>query len=100
MRKGPEVEELHYNIVTMPGDSVRVQLTGNAANVLVMDDANYRHYQEGQPYNYYGGYYTRSPVIIKPGIYGRLNVLINLGGFPGSVNAVVQLVHPRGLRRH
>ncbi len=93
------MEELHYKIATNPGDLVRVQLTGNAANVLVMDDPNYQHYKQSQPYNYYGGYYTRSPVIIKPGVYGQLNVIINLGGFAGSVNASVQIVHPRGPRR-
>jgi Domain of unknown function (DUF1883) len=99
MRTSPEMEELHYNIVTNPGDLIRVQLKGNAANVLVMDDLNLMQYQAGQAYNYYGGYYTRSPVIIKPGIYGQLNVLINLGGFAGSVNAVAEIVHPRGSRR-
>jgi hypothetical protein len=41
MRKRINVDELHYKLVTKPRDVVRVQLTGNAANVLVMDDADY-----------------------------------------------------------
>jgi hypothetical protein len=93
------VDELHYKILTGPGDLIRVHLSGSAANVLVMDDLNYAGYQQGKTYNYYGGHYTRTPVIIKPGVYGQLNIVINLGGFAGSVRAVVQIVHPRRRRR-
>jgi hypothetical protein len=89
------MDSLHYNVVTGPGDKIRVYLKGNAANVLVMDGTNFQKYQLGQKYNYYGGYYRRSPVIIKPAVYGPLNVVVNLGGFAGAVNAVVQVLHPR-----
>ena len=92
------MDELHYQIVTGPGDRIRVYLRGNAANVLVMEDADYVNYRQGRAYNYYGGYYTKSPVIIKPRVYGPLNVVINLGGFAGTVNAVVQIIHQRRRR--
>ncbi len=88
------MDSLHYNVVTGPGDKIRVYLRGNAANVLVMDDANFQKYQQGLQYKYYGGRYTRSPAIIKPAVYGRLNVVVNLGGFAGEVNAVVQVLRP------
>jgi hypothetical protein len=87
-------EELHYDVTTARGDFIRVRLSGSAANVLVMEDGEYENYRNGRTYNYYGGYYTRTPVIIRPGVYGKLNVVINLGGLPGSVSAVVHVVTP------
>jgi Domain of unknown function (DUF1883) len=84
---------LHYKVVTRPRDRIRVYLKGNAANVLVMDDLNFANYRQGLQYDYYGGYYAVSPVIITPGLYGNLNVVVSLGGLPGSVNAVVQVLH-------
>lgn len=83
---------LHYIVTIGPRDVVRVYLTGNAANVLVMDDPNFQNFNVGQPYRYYGGYYTQSPAIIRPPVPGRWNVVINLGGGAGTVNAVVQVV--------
>lgn len=84
---------LHYQVVTQPGDAIRVTLTGNAANVLVLDDINFGNFKTGRQYTYYGGYYTRSPVIIRPPGPGRWNVVVNLGGLAGTVNAVVQVLH-------
>jgi hypothetical protein len=83
---------LHYIVTIGSGDAVRVHLTGNAANVLVMDDSNFRLYNEGKEYRYYGGYYTRTPAIIRPPSPGRWNVVVNLGGGVGSVNAIVHVV--------
>ena len=84
---------LHYVVTTGPREAVRVYLTGSAANVLVMDDPNIQNFKIGQPYRYYGGLYTLSPAIIKPPYPGRWNVVVNLGGLPGTVNTVVQVVH-------
>jgi len=84
---------LHYTVTTGPSEAVRVYLTGSAANVLVMDDVNFLSFKSGQAYRYYGGHYTRSPAIIKPPSSGRWNVVVNLGGLAGTVNAVVQVVH-------
>jgi hypothetical protein len=84
---------LHYEVNLSRGDAVRVTLTGNAANVLLLDDSNYNSYQSGMQYRYYGGYYTRSPVIVRPPSPGHWHVVVNLGGNVGSVNAVVQVVH-------
>ena len=83
---------LHYQVNTGLGDRIRVALIGNAANVLVMDDANFQHFRQGLQHNYYGGYYTRTPAIIKPPKPGHWNVVVDLGGLPGSVKAVVQLL--------
>jgi len=84
---------LHYTVTTGQRDMVRVYLTGSAANVLVLDDANFESFKAGKEYHYFGGHYTRSPAIIRPPNPGRWNVVINLGGLPGTVNAVVQVAH-------
>jgi hypothetical protein len=83
---------LHYQVATGTGSVIRVSLIGNAANVLVMDDANFNIFKQGGRYTYFGGYYTRTPVLIKPPSPGRWNVVVNLGGAPGTVKAVVQVV--------
>ncbi len=84
---------LHYEVNLGPTDAVTVSLHGSAANVLVLDDANFRNFQAGLQYQYYGGYYTRSPAVIRPPWAGRWHVVVNLGGLPGSVSAVVQVLH-------
>jgi len=84
---------LHYAVATGPSEVVRVDLKGSAANVLVMDDPNFQSFKLGQGYRYYGGHFTRSPAIIRPPSGGRWNVVVNLGGFAGTVNAVVQVIH-------
>jgi hypothetical protein len=60
------MNSLHYEVDLGSGDSVRVTLTGNAANILVMDAENFQAFQAGRQYTYYGGYYTRSPAVIRP----------------------------------
>ncbi|MCJ1776324.1 DUF1883 domain-containing protein [Mammaliicoccus sciuri] len=44
--------------------SVKVVLK-NASNVFLVDKNNFRRYQNGQRFKYYGGYYERNPVNIK-----------------------------------
>ena len=83
---------LHYEVTTSKQSVIRVNLSGNAANVLVMDDANFQRFKQGSQYTYYGGYYTHSPAIIKPPTAGRWNVVVNLGGGIGTVNASVQVL--------
>lgn len=83
---------IHF-IVNMPGaNTIRVALTGNAAWVRVMDDSNFNGYRTGGQYQYYGGYYVNSPVIIRPPLGGKWNVVVDLNGGPGQVNATVQVI--------
>ncbi len=86
---------LRYEVRTVnPGDVVEVTLFGHAANVLVMDDGNFINYQAGRQFKYFGGHYTQTPVVIAPPYAGHWNVVIDLGGAPGHVNASVR-VHLR-----
>jgi hypothetical protein len=83
---------LHYDVWTQPGDIIQVSLTGNAANVLMMDQANFESYRSGRQFQYYGGYFTQSPAMIRAPGAGRWKVVVDLGGRAGQVRASVQVV--------
>ena len=83
---------LNTTITTFQGQVVEVMLSGNAANVMLLDGANYQHYRNGRPFRYYGGHFTRSPVRIAPPHPGLWHVVVDLGGAQGRVNASVRLV--------
>jgi hypothetical protein len=87
---------LRYEVrIENVGDVIEVILLGHAANVLVMDDGNFQNYQFGRRFVYYGGYYTRSPAVIAPPSPGHWNVIVDLGGASGQVNASIRVRHRR-----
>jgi hypothetical protein len=43
------MEYLHKAFDLAEGDLIEVTLTGNAANVLLLDDANFHNYQQSKP---------------------------------------------------
>jgi hypothetical protein len=83
---------LHYEVGASSGDAIEVALHGNAANVLLLDDSNYSDYQSGRPFHYLGGYFKRSPVVLRAPISGRWHVVVDLGGRPGRVAASVRVL--------
>jgi hypothetical protein len=83
----------HYDLGNVSqGRTAVVSLSGSAANVLLLDDLNFRRYRSGQQYNYKGGYVTQSPYRVTVPSSGHWHVVINLGGYSGSVNSSVQVV--------
>jgi hypothetical protein len=86
---------LHYDVWPQSGDVVQVSLSGNAANVLLMDESNFQNYKAGRQFQYYGGYFTQSPVIIKVPSAGHWKVVVDLGGRAGHVNAAVAVIRGR-----
>jgi hypothetical protein len=89
------VNFLHYEVTTQTGDAIMVSLSGNAANVLVMDDNDFRSYRSGRGgrIRYFGGYYNQSPAVVRPPSAGHWNVVIDLGGRAGKVEASVRVIH-------
>ncbi len=81
---------LHHEFNIGPEDSVEVELDSQA-NVCLMDDSNFSNYKAGRAYNYYGGLAKKSPVRLSPPHRGHWNLIIDLGGYGGSVNASVRL---------
>ena len=82
---------LHYELDAGPQDVVEVSLD-NAANVQLMDTANYTNYRAGQQYRYTGGYAKSSPCRLSPPRRGNWHLVVDLGGYPGRVNASVRVL--------
>ena len=82
---------LHYEVQLGSSDIVEVTLD-KQANVQLMDDGNFSNYKRGQRFSYYGGLAKQSPVRISPPHSGRWHVVIDLGGYTGSVNASVRTI--------
>lgn len=55
--------------------SVEVQLN-YAADVFLMDSTNFRRYQAGQSFEYFGGNYTRTPMHISVKGSGRWYLIV------------------------
>ncbi|MCS3870105.1 hypothetical protein J3D55_003021 [Chryseobacterium ginsenosidimutans] len=82
-----------YNLGNLEGgEIVEVILRGNSANVKLLDNANFGNYKSGRKYNYYGGHVTKSPFKIKVPHYGSWYVVIDLGGYSGSINSSVRVI--------
>jgi hypothetical protein len=83
------MRHLHYSIQADSGQSVVVSLRGNAANVMLLDDFQYSHYRTGKSFRYFGGHFRASPAVIGVPHSGHWNVVIDLGGREGHVEASV-----------
>jgi Domain of unknown function (DUF1883) len=86
------MEHLHKEFDLAEGDVVEVTLAGNAANVQLLDPANYENYRQGKPYTYYGGYARTSPFRIQAPASGRWHLVVDLGGGPGRVQASSRVI--------
>ncbi len=87
---------LNYEVWTKAGDVIEVILTGNSANVLLLDDLNFANYRAGKPFKYFGGYYEQSPVALNSPAPGKWHVVIDLGGRPGHLNAAARVIEIHG----
>lgn len=74
------------------GETVKVTLTGNAANVQLMDSSNLSNYKAGRRYRYTGGHAKRSPVLLQIPSTGNWHVVIDTGGHRGTVRSSVSMV--------
>lgn len=74
------------------GQRVQVTLSGNAANVRLMDSSNYNSYKNGRSHRYAGGLITRSPVILGVPSSGYWYVTVDLQGLRGTVRSSVKVM--------
>lgn len=80
---------LHYDLHLNTGDVVEVSLD-KQANVRLLDGTNFAHYKKGQKHRYYGGLAKVSPLRVKAPHAGHWHLVIDLGGYAGSVKASVR----------
>lgn len=74
------------------GEIVEVTLSGNAANVRLLDSSNLQAFKAGRRHKYYGGHAKRSPVRLQVPNGGHWYVTIDLGGYGGSVRSAVKVL--------
>ena len=82
---------LHQEFDAGPDDLIEVMLD-HAANVQLLDVSNYRDYQAGRQYRYFGGYARTSPFRMRPARRDRWHLVVDLGGMSGSVRASARLI--------
>ncbi|EML0287789.1 DUF1883 domain-containing protein [Vibrio parahaemolyticus] len=83
----------HYDLKhCQQGQTVEVTLEGNAANVLLLDSSNFQNYKNGRRYQYFGGHMTTSVSQLPIPRTGYWHVVIDLGGYGGSVRSAVRVV--------
>jgi hypothetical protein len=82
---------VHYEFDTGPDDAIEVTLEG-PANVSLLDPPNYRAYLDGREFHYQGGYVRTSPYILRPSRTGRWHVVVDLGGYAGTIRAAARVV--------
>lgn len=82
---------IHYEFDLGLGDAVEVQLD-RQANVRLLDGDNYQRYRAGQRHSFYGGLAKVSPVVLRPPHSGRWHVVVDLGGYAGTVSASASVI--------
>jgi len=82
-----------YNLVNLKGgEIVEVVLSGNAANVKLMNSSNFSNYKNGKRHTYYGGNVKKLPVRIPVPSSGHWYVAIDLGGYTGTIKSSVNVL--------
>lgn len=85
------MDYLHRELDLNADDVVEVTLD-HAANVQLLDPANFLAYEQRRAYRYFGGYVTHSPYRIVAPSAGKWHLVIDLGGGPGTVRASVAVL--------
>lgn len=82
-----------YNLGQLKkGERVQITLSGNAANVRLMNSSNFSNYKNGRSHRYAGGLITKSPVVLGVPNSGHWYVTIDLQGLRGNVKSSVEVL--------
>ncbi len=83
----------HYDLGSLNGgEIVEVSLSGNAANVRLMDSSNFSSYRSGKNHRYHGGHATKSPVRLGVPNSGHWHIAIDLGGYSGNIRSSIRVL--------
>ena len=74
------------------GEAVEISLSGNSANVRLLDNINLNSYRNGRQHTYYGGQARQSPVRLQIPYSGHWHVVVDLQGLGGSVRSSVRIL--------
>lgn len=82
---------IHYDLTLRAGDVVEVTLD-RQANVRLLDASNYSSYKKGDKHSYHGGLAKTSPIRIAAPHAGHWHLVVDLGGYAGTVRASVRTI--------
>lgn len=74
------------------GERVQVTLSGNAANVRLMDNSNFQNYKNGRKHRYVGGLAKKSPINLEIPSSGTWHVAVDLQGLGGNVKSSIKML--------
>ena len=74
------------------GEIVEVTLSGNAANVRLMDSSNFQSYKSNRGHKYQGGLAKKSPVRLRIPHSGHWHVTVDMMGLRGTVKSVARVL--------
>lgn len=74
------------------GEIVEITLSGNAANVRLMDISNFNAYKGGRKHRYTGGLAKKSPVRLAIPSTGRWHVAVDMQGLRGQVRSSARIL--------
>ncbi len=83
----------HYDLGRKErGQIVEITLSGSAANVRLMDSANFQNYRNGRQHRYYGGLAKQSPIRLSIPNTGNWHVAIDMQGLRGTVRSSIRMM--------
>lgn len=91
VREGTAMNYLHYELDLDSNDVVEVELD-KQANVRLLDGPNFARYRKGEQHKYYGGLAKQSPTRIAAPHAGKWHLVVDLGGYAGTVRASVRTI--------
>jgi hypothetical protein len=80
------------------GDVVEITLSGNSANVRLLDSGNFSSYRNGRQHRYYGGLATQSSVRLQIPSAGYWHVAVDMQGLQGNTRASFRVIPASALR--
>jgi hypothetical protein len=80
-----------YEFGAGPDDVIEVSLSGQA-NVRLLDSANFQSYRGGRWHRYAGGLAKVFPLRLRPPHRGHWFLVIDLGGYGGSIRHSARLI--------
>lgn len=74
------------------GEIVEITLRGSAANVRLLDNANFNSYRSGRQHRYHGGLVRKSPMQLQIPRSGRWHVAVDMQGLRGTVRSSARIL--------
>ena len=74
------------------GEIVEITLRGSAANIRLLDSANFNSYRNGRQHRYHGGLARKSPVQLQIPRSGRWHVAVDMQGLGGTVRSSARVL--------